>query len=99
MSEVGIKNVLSAPFEKTLHTRAVSRDPLSDFKKMLSESIEEVNKVSNEANQKVQEMVTGDTDIHEAMIAMEQAGISLKLMIQIRNKILSAYEEIMRMQF
>jgi len=74
-------------------------DPLSDFKKALGASIEEINRLSDEANQKVQEMVMGEADIHDAMIAMEKAGISLKLMIQVRNKIIAAYEEIMRMQF
>ena len=37
-------------------------------------------------------------DVHEVMIAMEKAGISLRLMVQVRNKILAAYEEIMRLQ-
>ncbi len=74
-------------------------DPLADFKKALHQSITELNELSHEANQKVHEMIMGETDIHEAMIAMEKAGISLRLMIQIRNKIMAAYEEIMRMQF
>jgi len=41
----------------------------------------------------------GKIDVHQAMIAIEQAHLSLRLMIQIRNKIIAAYEEIMRIQF
>jgi len=44
-------------------------------------------------------MVLGEKDIHEAMIDIEKANISFRLMMQVRNKLLSAYEEIMRMQF
>jgi len=37
-------------------------------------------------------------DIHQAMVAMEQANVSFRLMVQVRNKMMAAYEEIMRMQ-
>lgn len=43
-------------------------------------------------------MVLGKTDIHTAMIAMEKSGISFRLMMAVRNKMISAYEEVMRMQ-
>lgn len=96
---MNINDVLSIPLMNHEIDRKGNKDPLSDFKKALNQSIEELNRLSNEADQKVNEMVMGEIDIHEAMIAMEKAGISLKLMIQVRNKIIAAYEEIMRMQF
>jgi flagellar hook-basal body complex protein FliE len=43
-------------------------------------------------------MVLGKTDIHQAMMTMEEAHISLRMLIQVRNKIIAAYEEMMRMQ-
>ena len=44
-------------------------------------------------------MLTADNkDIHGTMIALEKADISMRLMLQIRNKLVSAYEEVMRMQ-
>jgi len=43
-------------------------------------------------------MVLGKTDIPTAMIAMEKSGISFLLMMAVRNKMISAYEEVMRMQ-
>ncbi|MDI6762171.1 MAG: flagellar hook-basal body complex protein FliE [Thermodesulfobacteriota bacterium] len=96
---MNINDVLSVPLMNQEIDRKGNPDPLSDFKKALGQSIEELNRLSDEAEQKVQGMVMGETDIHEAMIAMEKAGISLKLMIQVRNKVIAAYEEIMRMQF
>jgi flagellar hook-basal body complex protein FliE len=43
-------------------------------------------------------MILGEKDVHQAMIALEQANLAFRLMVQVRNKIISAYEEIMRMQ-
>lgn len=94
-----INEMLSVPSVNQEIDLKRNPDPLSDFKKALGQSIEALNRLSDEAEQKVQGMVLGETDIHEAMIAMEKAGISLKLMIQVRNKVIAAYEEIMRMQF
>ena len=72
--------------------------PGPDFKKFLSHSLQEVNKLQSEANQSGQGMVLGRTDIHTAMVDMEKAGISFRLVMQVRNKMISAYEEVMRMQ-
>jgi len=83
------------PAEKGESTPAA---PGSDFKKILSNSIQEVNKLQTQANEAVQGMVLGKTDIHTAMIAMEKSGISFLLMMAVRNKMISAYEEVMRMQ-
>ena len=59
----------------------------------------EVDDLLYQADQDTQEMLVGKKDIHQAMISIEQAYLSLRMMIQVRNKVLAAYEEIMRMQF
>jgi flagellar hook-basal body complex protein FliE len=58
-----------------------------------------VNSQLLQADQDTREMIAGKKDIHQAMISIEQAHISMRLLIQVRNKVISAYEEIMRMQF
>ena len=69
------------------------------FKQALSQTVQEINGLQTEADQAIQAMSVGEPkDVHEVMIAMEKAGISLRLMVQVRNKILAAYEEIMRLQ-
>ncbi|KPK93497.1 MAG: hypothetical protein AMJ94_03090 [Deltaproteobacteria bacterium SM23_61] len=78
--------------------RAEARDILTDFQKILKRSIEEVDGLAKEANHSVQEMIAGKMDVHQAMVSMEQANISFRLMVQVRNKMMAAYEEIMRMQ-
>jgi flagellar hook-basal body complex protein FliE len=98
MDDMNIKNVLSGPVGKPGPYQRVSGDPLSDFRTALSESIHDVNKLLGQADEKAQEMALGQGDIHQAMMAMEEANISLRMLIQVRNKIVAAYEEIMRMQ-
>ena len=60
---------------------------------------DQVNRDQLVADRRVAEMVAGkDKDIPKTMIAMEKADVSLRLLMAVRNKIVSAYEEIMRMQ-
>ncbi len=99
MNEIRVGNTFAGPSESGLSGRAKARDSVSDFKEALSRSIEDLNGQLSKADQSAQEMAAGTADVHQAMIAMEQANLSLRLMIDVRNKILGAYEEIMRMQF
>jgi flagellar hook-basal body complex protein FliE len=65
------------------------------FSRMFSE----VNRFQLEADRKIEEFATSpNKDIHGTMIALQQADISLRLMMQIRAKLTSAYQDIMRMQ-
>ena len=65
------------------------------FGKMLDQTVQYLN----QADQSILEANTGGpADLHDVMIAMEKADISLRLMVQVRNKAVEAYQEIMRMQ-
>jgi flagellar hook-basal body complex protein FliE len=69
------------------------------FSDMLRHSVEQVNQEQVQANQAIHELVAGRSkNIHETMLAVERADTSLKLMMQVRNKVLDAYREIMKMQ-
>jgi flagellar hook-basal body complex protein FliE len=99
VADLKIQNHVSLPVERGLNPQKVTHDPLSDFKKVMKGSIQEINSLLNQGDQTTQEMILGKQDIHQAMVALEQANLSLRLMLQVRNKMISAYEEIMRMQF
>jgi flagellar hook-basal body complex protein FliE len=99
MDDLRIGGISPVPLKKVGEERSEVHDPISNFKKILGQSIGEVNGLLQEANQSVQEMAAGKIDIHQAMTALEQANLSFRLMVQVRNKMISAYEEIMRMQF
>lgn len=72
----------------------------SSFSDMLDEAVFHVDQLQAEANQKVGSMLAGNTaDVHDAMIAVQKADLSFQLMMQVRNKVVQAYQEIERMQF
>ena len=76
-------------------------DPEQDsptFPETLKRALQEVNRLQTNAGEKIQDLVTGQTDnLHGVMIAVEEAGIAFQLTMQVRNKIIQAYDEIMRM--
>ncbi|MCD6184882.1 MAG: flagellar hook-basal body complex protein FliE [Deltaproteobacteria bacterium] len=101
MNDFALKNniEISVPSysRKTIHSE--SENNKSSFGKILTDSLVEVNKLQKEADKASSDLVTGkETDIHNTMIAIEKADISFRLMMQVRNKIVAAYEEIKRMQ-
>ena len=69
------------------------------FANVLQDSISEVNKLQQKADQSITALATnGEASLHETMIAMEEASVSFKMMMQVRNKIVEAYQEVMRIQ-
>ncbi len=69
------------------------------FADTLQGFMKDVNKMQNRADQSIEKMVAGEiTDVHQVMVAAEEANIAFNLMMEIRNKILDAYHELMRMQ-
>ena len=71
----------------------------NDFKKVLNEFLSEANETDYNDKMSNAKLMLGEADsTHESMIAAEKADISLRLTIQIRNKIIDAYNEVMRMQ-
>ncbi len=81
--------------QETVKTEAKSGSIVSTFEKMLSET----NQLQEVAEAKKTEFVTTDKkDIHGTVLAMEKAEVSLRLLLKVRNKLTSAYEEVIRMQ-
>jgi flagellar hook-basal body complex protein FliE len=65
----------------------------------LKDAIAQANEVQQEAGQAVEKFMTGESqNVHQTMVALQKADVSFQLMMQIRNKIVGAYEEIQRMQ-
>jgi flagellar hook-basal body complex protein FliE len=70
------------------------------FADTLRGAMEEMGDLSSAAETKVAGVLAGNgADVHSALIAVEKADLSFQLMMQVRNKIVSAYQEISRMQF
>lgn len=88
------------PQEPNLSTKLDTGAPATEnFSQFLSRSIDEVNEMLGTADQKAQELATGKSEnLHDAMITMEKAETAFKLLVQVRNKVIDAYQEVMRMQ-
>lgn len=70
-----------------------------NFADILKNTVGDVNNLEQAADTAVEKLHTGEgKNLHEVMIAMEQADISLRYMVSVRNKMLEAYQEIMRLQ-
>ncbi len=72
----------------------------SGFKDILVEQLNKVNEKQIEADILTEKIIRGDSDvsIHEVMLAGEEANMSLQLAVQVRNKLLEAFQEISRTQ-
>ena len=81
-------------------TGKAEKNTNSSFQNTLAELVSNVDKQIKESDQLTEDFAMGkNNNIHEVMIASEKAGISLKFLMQVRNKLLDAYQEIMRMSF
>ena len=76
-------------------TRTSSRG----FGDVIKQAIKRVSDMQIQADQSAEQLLKGKTGIHETMIAGQKADISLRLLLQVRNKVIDAYREVMRMQF
>lgn len=82
-----------------LETPASGKSAGPSFADTLREAVTQVNELHLDADKKAQELATGKTDdIAGVMIATEKAEIALRAMVQVRNKIIDAYQDIMKMQ-
>lgn len=69
------------------------------FKQTLSGVMKEVNDIQNKADQSIEKMVAGEiTDVHQVMNSVQEAKLAFNMMMEIRNKVMEAYQEVMRMR-
>ena len=70
-----------------------------DFKSVLLDSLNEVNRLQQEADQGVQKLLTGETtNVTEVFAAVNKAGVAFDLLMEVRNKLSDAYQEIQQIR-
>lgn len=70
-----------------------------NFQTYLTNALQEVNAAQKESTTMTNKLITGEIeDLHQVMIAAQKASLTLDLTVQVRNKVVEAYQEIMRMQ-
>lgn len=71
----------------------------SGFATLLKESVNKTNELQQTASKAVEQAVLNqETDLHRVMIAQEEASITFELLMEVRNKLLEAYQQIIQMQ-
>lgn len=73
--------------------------PNKGFGDVINAAVEKVNKLENESDHSIANLLQGKADIHETMIALQKSDISMRTFLAVRNKVIEAYREVMRMQF
>jgi flagellar hook-basal body complex protein FliE len=69
------------------------------FKDVMKNFLSDVNEMQNKADESIQKMVAGEiTDVHQVMSTVEEANTAFNMMMEIRNKVMDAYQELMRVR-
>lgn len=99
MDKISIQNISKAYPGLLNGNKRPQRPEGKSFNEIIKSSIADVDKLQKDSDNAVRNLATGEEkDIHKTMITMEKAEISFQLMMSVRNKIITAYETIMRMQ-
>ncbi len=78
--------------------KQTSTTPTVNFSDVLMGALQDVNSAQLTADSAVQSLAAGEANIQDTMIALQKADVSMKLMLEVRNKVLEAYQEVMRTQ-
>ena len=100
MDDANIRPILPIKSIPELEGKGKVESNDSSFKELLQNSIDEINKLHNKADQAIEKMASGEVhNAHQVMMAVEKANLTFSMMMQIRKKLLEAYKEIMKMGF
>jgi flagellar hook-basal body complex protein FliE len=92
----GIESISPISLQSEL-TKTQQSESGSDFFNILKESLGEVNDMQIKGDKALSDIATGQVkDLHSAAIAIDKAEISMKVMLEVRNKALNAYKEILK---
>jgi flagellar hook-basal body complex protein FliE len=98
MSVDGVRSLGSLD-PRRVYQAAEQAAPPESFARTLAHAVAEVDNLQARRDQLVEGMVTGaPTEAHDVMVAAEEAKLAFDMLLEVRNKLLDAYQEIMRMQ-
>lgn len=98
MSDIPIKNIgNNIAVGENEQSKSVSNEAGGNFDAVINEAMNKVSQVQNDVEKAVDELASGG-DITNAVLAIEKADMSFQLMVEVRNKLLKTYEDVMKMQ-
>jgi flagellar hook-basal body complex protein FliE len=94
-----VQQVFASGSQSTIKSTTTPFDAQKSFASVLKDSINQVNQSQLEADTMTEKLAQGqNVDLHQVMIAQQKANITLQATLEIRNKVIDAYQEMMRMQ-
>jgi flagellar hook-basal body complex protein FliE len=94
-----INSISPLSLDNSVSNTSSTQSGTNDFFQILKETIGEINKDQQNADNALGGIATGQVkDLHQAAIAIDKAEISMKVMLEVRNKALNAYKEILKTQ-
>ncbi len=98
MSDIPVKNIgETINLDEMKQSTSVQNEPGGSFDAVINEALSTVSQVQENVDKAVNELANGG-DITDAVLAIEKADMSFQLMVEIRNKLITTYEEVMKMQ-
>jgi flagellar hook-basal body complex protein FliE len=90
---------IGAPFVEGIGSAVETQKSGADFSNWLIQQANDVDTKLADADMQVRQLAVGDnTNIHQVMMSLEKARLSLELVVQVRNKVLEGYQSLMQMQ-
>ena len=96
MTDIRIGSLPQAPAGTI---RTAKSGPSGDFGSLIGQAVKKVDAMEKDADRSIVNLLQGKADVHETMIALQKADLSMRMLLTVRNKVIEAYREIMRMQF
>ena len=97
--ETGSSRLRITPEQLARAAEAAEGTQPQSFSDMVKEFATDVNDMQFQAGHAIDQFVTGEAaDVHQVMVAVREAGIAMDLMLEIRNRVLEGYQELIRMQ-
>jgi|SRR5690606_3412490 len=99
MSDIYIHRTSPLQQLNEYESKVGNKSAAGQFSQVLQKALEETDGLQKASTEQIEKVLSGDVkDVHSAMLAMQKADLSFQTMMQVRNKLIDAYHEIMRMQ-
>jgi flagellar hook-basal body complex protein FliE len=96
MADLRIENVPQVPLG---NSEEVKQKGSEGFAEVINGAIAKVSSLERKADESIIDLLKGQADIGQTMVALQKVDISMRLVLAIRNKVIEAYRELMHMQF
>jgi flagellar hook-basal body complex protein FliE len=98
-SNIFTQGIGSIPLDKSIGSQSDNTSEKVEFSDVIKDAINKVNEKQVNANENIESLIKGENvSMHNVMLSMQESQISMQLMLEVRNKLFDAYQEVNRVQ-